>query len=406
MLWSIIEIIDILLFVLVSATALYLTVFTVASLFYKRRRISTAKRQLRFVVIVPSYKQDGVIEGTVKSVLGQTYPQRLFDVTVVSDHQTELTNFRLAQYPITLLTPDFDVSTKIRSYQLAIEKLPQFKIYDVVVVLAAGALVEPEFLSQLNDAYCYAGTKAIEAHCVARYRDTAIANLGAIFDEINNSIFRRGHIAMGISAAVSGSGMAFDFEWFKTNIPALPIASDDKTIEAQLMRQQVFIDYFDDILVYTPKSRDSHGFGRQHSVWIVSQVRALVSNLRYLPGALMQKKHDMTDKIIQWMLLPRTVMMAVLLAMCVAMPFIYFTLAVKWWVLMAAVLFVFAVATPDYLVDEKWNRSFLRAPLIMAMSILGLSGLLRAKGNFINKNDKRRRTLTALRLPKLRLPKH
>lgn len=393
MYWLIIEVLDILLFIPVALTVLYLAVFTVASLFYKRRRIVPAKRQLRFAIVVPSYRQDAAVEGTVKSILGQAYPQRLFDLTVVSDHQSELTNFRLAQYPITLLTPDFDVSTKTRSLRLAVEKLPQFKIYDVVVVLAAGALVEPEFLSQLNDAYCYAGTKAIEAHCIARQRDTAIANLGAIFEEINNSIFRRGHIAMGLSAAISGSGMAYDFEWFKANITALPADADDKSMEAQLLRQHVFIDYFDHILVYTPKSRDYSAFGRQHSVWIVSQLRALLLNFRYLPGAIMRKKHDMTDKIVQWLLLPRTVMMAITLAMCIVLPFVYFTLAIKWWVMIALVLFIFAVATPDYLVDEKWNRSFLKAPVVMGMSVLGLGGIVKAKGNFVNKNTKKKRKL-------------
>ena len=41
----------------------------------------------------------------------------MFDVVVVSDHQSEITNMRLAQYPITLLTPDFAESTKAKSLQ-------------------------------------------------------------------------------------------------------------------------------------------------------------------------------------------------------------------------------------------------------------------------------------------------
>ena len=188
--WLIVFVIDAIVFTAVALTVLYITVFSIASLFCRRTKSSTAKHQNRFIVLIPSYKQDDTIEQTVKSILGQIYPQRLFDVTVISDHQKEITNFRLAQYPITLLTPNFKRSTKAKSLQLAINNLPQFKIYDIVIILDAGSLVEPEFLQQMNDAFESAGTKAIQAHRLSRNRDTAIANLDAIFEEINNSIFR------------------------------------------------------------------------------------------------------------------------------------------------------------------------------------------------------------------------
>ena len=87
------------------------------------------------------------------------YPQRLFDVVVISDHQNEITNFKLAQYPITLLTPNFKKSTKGKALQYAINNLPQFKIYDIVVVLDADNLVLPEFLEEINNAYESAGNK-------------------------------------------------------------------------------------------------------------------------------------------------------------------------------------------------------------------------------------------------------
>ena len=78
----------------------------------------------------------------------------------------------------------------------------------------------------------------------------------------------------------------------------------------------------------------------------------------------MNSQYDLVDKIIQWMLIPRTIMMGVVSIMCITLPFIYFTLALKWWAITAIALFAYALATPDYLVDKNWNRDFLRAPLI------------------------------------------
>ena len=184
--WIILNIIDWLLFILVGGTVLYLGVFSIASLFTRDSVQNKAKIQNRFVVIIPAHKQDKVVEQTVVSILSQDYPQRLFDVVVVSDHQSEITNMRLAQYPITLLTPDFAESTKAKSLQYAILKLPEFKIYDIALILDGDNIVEQDFLTKVNDAFETAATKAIQMHRISRNRDTATARMGSIFDEINN----------------------------------------------------------------------------------------------------------------------------------------------------------------------------------------------------------------------------
>ena len=159
--WWILYIIDGTAFFFVAVTVLYFLFFSVASLFCRHADVPKAKRQRRFIVLIPAYKQDKVIMQTVNSVLGQSYPQRMFDVVVISDHESEMTNMRLAQLPITLLTPNFEESSKAKSLQYAVLNLPQFKIYDIVTVLDAGNIVEPEYLDMLNDAYESAGTKAI-----------------------------------------------------------------------------------------------------------------------------------------------------------------------------------------------------------------------------------------------------
>ena len=62
------------------------------------------------------------------------------------------------------------------------------------------------------------------------------------------------------------------------------------------------------------------------------------------------------------MLVPRIIMVAIILLMSIVLPFIYTTLVIKWWILGALALFIFALATPDYLVTEMWEKTFLRDP--------------------------------------------
>lgn len=360
--WDILIYSDLLLFIIVAVTVFYIGVFAIASLIKKSHESPRSKKQNRIVVLIPSYKQDAVIEQAVISILSQAYPQRMFDITVISDHQEEMTNMRLAQYPITLLTPNFEESTKAKSLQYAILNLPEFKIYDIALVLDADNIVEQDFLAKVNDAFETAATKAVQMHRISRNRDTTAALLGSIFEEINNAIFRRGHINVGLSSALAGSGIAYDFTWFKANIMKTRTAGEDKELEALLLRQEIFIDYFDNIYVYGEKKRTTAKMNQQHSRWAKEQFQNFIRNAKFLPGAIFRKQYDLADKIIQWMLVPRTTMVAIILVMSFVLPFIYMTLVIKWWILGALALFIFALAAPDYLVAEMWEKSFLRDP--------------------------------------------
>ncbi|MCI6828941.1 MAG: glycosyltransferase [Prevotella sp.] len=373
--WWILFIFDGLLFAAVLLTVAYFTVFTIAAQFKRGTKVTKSKRQNRFIILIPAYKCDNVIERTVNSVLGQIYPQRLFDIVVISDHLQEMTNFKLAQYPITLLTPNFRRSTKGKALQYAINNLPQFKIYDIAMVLDADNLVLPEFLDEINNAYESAGTKAIQAHRVSKNRDTATAILEATFEEINNTIFRQGHISMGLPAAICGSGMAFNYNWFKENIIKTKAEFEEKELEALLMRQHIFVDYFDDIYIFDEKNRASSAFKRKHGQWLTDQLRSLAKNIRYLPGAIYNKQYDLIDKILQWMLIPRTLMMGIILIMSVTLPFIYMSLAIKWWIIASLILLVFAIATPNYLVDKQWDRAFMKIPFVIITSLLHINVL-------------------------------
>ena len=369
--WLILYIIDWFLFIVASGTVLYLGIFAISALFNRHKDVPKAKKQNRIAVLIPAHKQDASIEQTVISILSQAYPQRMFDVTVISDHQDEMTNMRLAQYPITLLTPNFAESTKAKSLQYAILNLPEFKIYDMALVLDGDNIVEQNFLSRVNDAFEVAATKAIQMHKISKNRDTTAARMDAIFEEINNAIFRRGHINLGISSALAGSGTAYDFTWFKTNVMKAKSAGEDKELEALLLRQEIFIDYFDSIYVYGEKKRTTLKLNEQRGRWASQQFHNFIRNIRFLPGAIFRKQYDLADKIIQWMLIPRIVLVVLIILMSIILPFIYMTMVIKWWVLGSVTLFIFALATPDYLVDEMWDKTFLRSPFTSLWKSLG-----------------------------------
>ena len=67
--------------------------------------------------------------------------------------------------------------------------------------------------------------------------------------------------------------------------------------------------------------------------------------------------------------------MGLILVMGIIVPLIYFTEGIKWWVAGALSMLAFSLATPDELVDENWDKDFMKVPLLM---VWGLFNIIRA----------------------------
>ena len=374
---------DAILFAFILLTVLYLAIYAISASFSSVSESLPPSSQLgRILILIPAYKEDIVIESTVRSFLKQNYPNEHYDLVVIADHCSAETVNNLRQYPISVIVPDFEESLKAKSLAYAMEYVSPRK-YDIVVILDADNTVEPHFLNVINTCW-QSGSQAIQAHRVAKNLNTDTALLDAISEEINNAIFRTGHIRLGFSSALSGSGMAFDFDWFNRHVSQLVSAGEDKELEALLLKQRIFVDFLPNLYVYDEKTQKEKGFNRQRRRWMASQLHALYNNVHNLIPALFVRNFDYADKIIQWMLPPRIVMMGIILVMSVFMLLIDWTTAIKWWCLFIVALGIFAMCIPDRLVNKDFDRAIKRAPLIALKSILNTFRLGGLKKQFLH----------------------
>ena len=370
MIWSIISITEMLLFVMVAYTVLYLTVFAIASLFYSKFEAPRSRRKARFLVLIPAHAADDMYEDTLKSLESQDYDRKNYDLLVVSHQNRPLTNMKLAQHNLSLqIMPDDMDYTDVSSWQFGIQHCPALRLYDMVVILEAGETVETSYLSDINEAY-QLGAKAIQTHRSTHQLDTPRAIMAATFEDINSSIFRMGHVAMGMASGLLGSGMAFEYRWFKDNIGKLAPMSDLKDFEAMVLQDGKYVDFLDDTFFYNKPIQFRGGIHtNERSGWMYSQWRALRRHIRKLPTALFQHNYDLADKILQWTLMPRVVMMAIIGLMCLITPLLYWSMSLKWLITGFWVLFIFAVATPDYLINRRWELAYLHAPWLMLQTL-------------------------------------
>ena len=358
---TVLHIIDWLLWIIMAISTLYIFVFSLASLLPKARSKQPMKeaRLSSFLVLFPAYHEDSVIIHSVETFLRQDYPKERYQLCIISDHMEPATNEYLAQLPVMLLTPAFEKSSKAKALQYAIGEVDSDEKkqgngerkegnFDYVVILDADNIVGEDFLTCLNYC-CNSGYQAIQCHRTAKNADNDIAALDGASEEINNSIFRRGHNRLGLSSALIGSGMCFDFQWFRNNVGHLSSAVEDRELEALLMRQGVYIHYAEDIYVMDEKVTSSHNFQRQRLRWMTGQIQTLLLMLPHVPKALLQGNINYLDKTFQQALIPRSLLLVFILLFAATMLIAAPGRSLKWLVLLSLLAISLLVAIPRHL---------------------------------------------------------
>lgn len=371
------------LFVLVLLLpVLYLFLFAAFSVRRRAHDYPPARKQRRFVTLIPAYRADAVIVRTAEAALAQEYPVRLHRVAVIADRLKPETLGELRKLPLTVIEVSFENSSKAKALTAAMEELGPGAA-EAVAILDADNLAGPDFIARLNEAFD-TGLTAVQAHRTAKNRDTDTAVLDAAGEEINNSIFRRGHVALGLSSALIGSGMAFAYDWFRDNIPKCRTSGEDKELEALLLQQRIYIDYLDDVIVLDEKVQGEGAYYNQRRRWIAAQFHALGSALRNLPGAIFTGNYDYVDKLVQWCLPPRMLLIGLVPLWAVATTFLDPWGSIKWWTALVLLLFALAMALPDEQTDAKLGRALRRVPALALLTAANLFRLGGTRDRFIH----------------------
>lgn len=394
--WTAIHTIDIVLWTIMAFSVAYVAFYALVSLFPSR----TSKHQpsaispqpsSSFLILFPAYKEDSVIVHSVRQFLEQTYPKGLYEVVVISDHMQDDTNELLRQLPITLLTPQFEKSSKAKAMQYAIKEINGQSStangqsstvngqFDYIVILDADNVVLPDFLEQVNVS-CQQGYQAIQCHRCAKNCDNDVAVLDGVSEEINNTIFRKAHNTIGLSSALIGSGMCFTFEWFKQHVDFLNSAVEDRELESLLLQEKVFIKFEENIYVFDEKVSNHDNFERQRLRWLNGQLQSLLIMLPNIPHAIATININYIDKAIQQALIPRSILLVLIPVFSLIMLCIAPVWSLKWWILFLILCLSLYIAIPSQM---RNSTVFGKLSSFPALALKMLKNLFN-----LNKNNK------------------
>ena len=392
MVWVVVHVIDITLWCIAAFSVgyifFYAITYAVGPIHFsikKKNRKNNYNGQRRFLIIYPAYAEDKVIQRTITSFLEQHYPKDKFSVVVVSDHMSEETNAKLSELPITLLQPQFEKSSKAKALQFAFDNTNDD--FDNIIILDADNIVNHDFLDKLN-VICNNGFTAIQCHRCAKNADNKIAQLDGVSEEINNSLFRKGHNNIGLSSALIGSGMCFDFQWFKSHVHQLSTAGEDREIEKMLIKERIFIKYVEYIDVFDEKVGNEENFKRQRQRWMSAQLNCWLSMMENLPMAILHFNINYIDKTIQQMLIPRSMLIVGTFAWSVIMSVIAMTWALKWWLLFILTSLSLLIAIPRKMRNSSILRLITYLPRLTWKMLSNIRHIDRKNREFIHTSHK------------------
>lgn len=372
--WHIVELI---VFTYLAFTDIYLFIFAFFGLFPLKREHKIPQKKHKVLVLIPGFREDAVIIDVAKEALNQDYGTENYDVVIIADGFKPETIARLKTIQVRVIEVDLKYSTKSRALNAALAQTDNS--YDIAVVLDADNIMAKDFLTRINEAFCD-GNFAVQGHRIAKNLDTPFSILDAVSEEMNNHIFRKGHRVLRLSSALIGSAMAFDYRYFKKMMKKVEVVGGfDKEIEVRLLQKKHKIEYLPEAYVYDEKVPNAKVFTKQRRRWLSAQVHYFgKSFLPALRDLFLRGNIDFFNKALQFILLPRIMLISLLFVIAViyyfAAPATSFFLALG---LLIIGILVFVLSIPRYFYNLRTLWALTRLPvgiIMMFLSLLNLKG--------------------------------
>lgn len=272
MVHSVLYIVFAIIFFYCALSVLYIFILSFSAAFFYRKKEFAGESQdirKRIAVLVPAYKEDGIIMSTARNLLDLDYPGNEYRVIIIADSFQPETLGALKALPLDVVEVSFEKSTKTKALNEAFRRIPA--AFDIALICDADNMLAGDFLQRINDRFVK-GARAVQGRRVAKNLDSSFAILDACSEAINNHIFRKGAQSVGLSSAVIGSGMAFEYDNIRGILSSIQaVGGFDKILQLRIVEQDIKIEYLEDALVFDEKVDSPEAFQQQRKRWVSSQ---------------------------------------------------------------------------------------------------------------------------------------
>ncbi len=370
------------LFVYFLLSTIYISFFSLSSYFFKPIQLKESNVLKKFAVLIPAYKEDAVINECVDSLINQSYCKGNYDIHVISEGMSLETNNSLRNKIVFLYEINFENSSKANSLMYVSKELKQ---YDYIVIIDADNMLPYNYLRDINTFVCSTNCIALQTH--RRYKSICnnISFMDSVIEEMNNTIYRKGHNAIKLSSSLIGSGIVLDYKWFLDNVQNLNSTGEDKEIEEQLLIQNKYIYYSDNIIFKDEKVNNRLNMKYQRRRWLATQLYLLKISFFKLAKVIKKGNINYLLKFYETIIIPKSLLIGFILIISIILTIINPYRSISWWIIFVILLISLFIAIPKELKDKRLIKGIIiDTPLFIFMMFFNLFKIRNADKKFIH----------------------
>lgn len=254
---------------LLAVLALYSFVLSLFG-FKKNKSTPRQKPQKSFAVLVAAHNEEKVVGALLENLRHLDYPQELYDVFVICDNCTDSTADIARSYGV-YACERFNKEKRGKGFAIEwmLDELwSRPKQYDAVVMFDADNLVNPDFLSLMNDDLC-AGHQVIQGYLDTKNPDDSwITAAYAISYWYCNRLWQLSRRHLKMSNFLGGTGMCFDSKLLKEVGWGATSLVEDLEFSMRCVQRNVYPVLNYDAKVYDEKPVTFKASARQRLRWM------------------------------------------------------------------------------------------------------------------------------------------
>lgn len=232
----------------------------------KKREVSISQPagEPDYAVIITAYEQTQSVPAAVNSILAAEYSNYL--IYIVADN-CDVSGLHFDDERVIVLRPEEVLKSNVKSHFYAIDRFRRPHTH--LTIVDSDNLVHRAFFTECNRFFDQ-GFSAVQGFRRPRNLDTPIACLDAARDIYYHFYDGEVLFALGSSAALSGSGMAFTTELYRDCLAGYSFsgAGFDKVLQYAIVKRGYRIACAPEAVVFDEKTSQADQLENQRARWI------------------------------------------------------------------------------------------------------------------------------------------
>ena len=359
--------VDAILFLIFTATVLYLLLYAIVSRFKDMPRYPVAAKSNRIAVVYLSFDSNWDVNECLSSYFNQQYPRDKYKIFVVGPRISQSRQDIFKELDVDYIV--CDNSTLRRTLLSAfIAELNGKDEFDFVAIHRIYDKVDPDFLSIVNNAL-YSGCDVVQTHCKSVSDEASLNVYKYISAEINNSIFRRAHCRLSLSSALSNTGMIMSVNILKMCLAKRVTVGIEKQFEWVVLQNNYYIEYLDYVYTYVCKKEGmKEAYSTQKKLYVY-YMKNMIKTIFYMPFEITKGNIDYINKLLQWLLPPRLILIMIITILGFCATYVDLFSSIKWWILLVILITTFYLAIPSSIIKGRVVKVLFLLPFYLLFGI-------------------------------------